>query len=138
MNKIKVKGVIVELTGDEMAQIIWNNIKQTLLSPFLELNLITFDLSIQNRNKTKDQVTTQCAEAIKKYHIGIKCATITPDDKRVKEFGLKNLKVEVSGPGSGRESALRSLQSIGYVITSIKDVTPIPHNGCRPRKRRRV
>ena len=88
MNKIKVKGVIVELTGDEMAQIIWNNIKQTLLSPFLELNLITFDLSIQNRNKTKDQVTTQCAKAIKKYHIGIKCATITPDDKRVKEFGL--------------------------------------------------
>ena len=65
MNKIKVKGVIVELTGDEMAQIIWNNIKQTLLSPFLELNLITFDLSIQNRNKTKDQVTTRCAEAIK-------------------------------------------------------------------------
>ena len=55
-----------------------------------------------------------------------------------KEYGLKNLKVEVSGPGSGRESALRSLQSIGYVITSIKDVTPIPHNGCRPRKRRRV
>ena len=55
-----------------------------------------------------------------------------------KEFGLKSLKVEVSGPGSGRESALRSLQSIGYVITSIKDVTPIPHNGCRPRKRRRV
>ena len=57
---------------------------------------------------------------------------------KAKEFGLKNLKVEVSGPGSGRESALRSLQSIGYVITSIKDVTPIPHNGCRPRKRRRV
>ena len=57
---------------------------------------------------------------------------------RAKEFGLKNLKVEVSGPGSGRESALRSLQSIGYNITSIKDVTPIPHNGCRPRKRRRV
>ena len=57
---------------------------------------------------------------------------------KAKEFGLKNLKVEVSGPGSGRESALRSLQSIGYNITSIKDVTPIPHNGCRPRKRRRV
>jgi len=57
---------------------------------------------------------------------------------RAKEFGLKNLKVQVSGPGSGRESALRSLQSIGYNITSIKDVTPIPHNGCRPRKRRRV
>ena len=57
---------------------------------------------------------------------------------KAKEFGLKNLKIEVSGPGSGRESALRSLQSIGYNISSIKDVTPIPHNGCRPKKRRRV
>ncbi len=57
---------------------------------------------------------------------------------KAKEHGLKTLRVEVSGPGSGRESALRSLQSVGYIITSIKDVTPIPHNGCRPRKRRRV
>ena len=57
---------------------------------------------------------------------------------KAKEHGIKNLRVEVSGPGSGRESALRSLQSVGYVITSIKDVTPIPHNGCKPRKRRRV
>jgi len=57
---------------------------------------------------------------------------------KAKEYGLKTLRVEVSGPGSGRESALRSLQTIGYIITSIKDVTPIPHNGCRPRKRRRV
>ena len=67
-------------------------------------------------------------------------AQIAAEDvgNKAKEYGLKTLKVEVSGPGSGRESALRSLQSIGYVITSIKDVTPIPHNGCRPRKRRRV
>ena len=67
-------------------------------------------------------------------------AQIAAEDvgNKAKEYGLKNLRVEVSGPGSGRESALRSLQSIGYVITSIKDVTPIPHNGCRPRKRRRV
>ena len=67
-------------------------------------------------------------------------AQIAAEDvgNKVKEYGLKNLKVEVSGPGSGRESALRSLQAVGYVITSIKDVTPIPHNGCRPRKRRRV
>lgn len=57
---------------------------------------------------------------------------------KAKEYGIKNLKVEISGPGSGRESALRSLQSVGYVITSIKDVTPIPHNGCKPSKRRRV
>ncbi len=59
-------------------------------------------------------------------------------DNTAKEFGLKTLRVEVSGPGSGRESALRSLRTIGYITTSIKDVTPIPHNGCRPRKRRRV
>ena len=67
-------------------------------------------------------------------------AQIAAEDvgKKAKEYGLKSLRVEVSGPGSGRESALRSLQSIGYVITSIKDVTPIPHNGCRPRKRGRV
>ncbi len=67
-------------------------------------------------------------------------AQITAEDvgNKAKEFGLKSLRVEISGPGSGRESALRSLQAIGYIITSIKDVTPIPHNGCRPRKRRRV
>jgi len=67
-------------------------------------------------------------------------AQIAAEDvgNKAKEFGVKSLRVEVSGPGSGRESALRSLQSIGYIITSIKDVTPIPHNGCRPRKRRRV
>ena len=67
-------------------------------------------------------------------------AQIAAEDvgNKAKEYGLKTLRVEVSGPGSGRESALRSLQSVGYIITAIKDVTPIPHNGCRPRKRRRV
>ncbi len=67
-------------------------------------------------------------------------AQIAAEDvgNKAKEYGIKTLTVEVSGPGSGRESALRSLQSIGYIISSIKDVTPIPHNGCRPRKRRRV
>ena len=67
-------------------------------------------------------------------------AQIAAEDvgNKAKEYGLKTLRVEVSGPGSGRESALRSLQSVGYIITSIKDVTPIPYNGCRPRKRRRV
>ena len=67
-------------------------------------------------------------------------AQIAAEDvgNKAKEYGLKTLRVEVSGPGSGRESALRSLQSVGYIITSITDVTPIPHNGCRPRKRRRV
>ena len=67
-------------------------------------------------------------------------AQIAAEDvgNKVKEYGMKTLRVQISGPGSGRESALRSLQSIGYIITSIKDVTPIPHNGCRPKKRRRV
>tara|TARA_B100001123_G_scaffold350647_1_gene401233 strand:+ start:207 stop:629 length:423 start_codon:yes stop_codon:yes gene_type:complete len=67
-------------------------------------------------------------------------AQIAAEDvgNKAKEFGIKSLRVEVSGPGSGRESALRSLQSVGYIISSIKDVTPIPHNGCKPRKRRRV
>ena len=67
-------------------------------------------------------------------------AQIAAEDvgNKAKEYGIKTLRVEVTGPGSGRESALRSLQSIGYIITSIKDVTPIPHNGCRPKKRRRV
>ena len=67
-------------------------------------------------------------------------AQIAAEDvgNKAKEYGIKSLSVEISGPGSGRESALRSLQAIGYIITSIKDVTPIPHNGCRPRKRRRV
>ena len=67
-------------------------------------------------------------------------AQIAAEDvgNKAKEYGIKSLKVEVSGPGSGRESALRSLQAIGYIITSIRDVTPIPHNGCRPKKRRRV
>ena len=67
-------------------------------------------------------------------------AQIAAEDvgNKAKEFGIKTLKVQISGPGSGRESALRSLQSVGYIISSIKDVTPIPHNGCRPRKRRRV
>ena len=88
MKKIKVKGVIVELTGDEMAQVIWEQIKQILIYPFLDFNLETFDLSIQNRNKTNDRVTIQSANAIKKYNVGIKCATITPDDKRVSEFNL--------------------------------------------------
>ena len=67
-------------------------------------------------------------------------AQIAAEDvgNKIKEYGIKSLKVEISGPGAGRESALRSLQSVGYVISSIKDVTPVPHNGCRPRKRRRV
>lgn len=91
MTKIKVKSPVVELTGDEMAQIIWDKIKDSLIFPYFDLDLITCDLSIQNRNATNDQVTIDAAEAIKKHGVGIKCATITPDEARVKEFNLKKM-----------------------------------------------
>jgi isocitrate dehydrogenase len=91
MKKIKVENPVVEMDGDEMARIIWSFIKQQLILPYLDLNIKYFDLSIQNRDATDDRVTIEAAEAIKKYNVGIKCATITPDEARVKEFGLKKM-----------------------------------------------
>ena len=91
MNRIKVKRPIVELDGDEMTRVIWKEIKKKLLLPFLEIDLKYFDLSIQNREKTNDQVTHDAAFAIKEHGVGVKCATITPDENRVKEFGLKKM-----------------------------------------------
>lgn len=91
MAKITVKNPIVELDGDEMARIIWHMIREQLILPFLDIHLIYYDLSIQNRDATDDQVTVEAAEAIKKYNVGVKCATITPDEARVKEFGLKKM-----------------------------------------------
>ncbi len=91
MNKITVRGPIVELDGDEMARIIWHMIRDRLILPFLDLELIYFDLSIQNRDATEDRVTVEAAEAIRKHHVGVKCATITPDEARVREFGLKQM-----------------------------------------------
>jgi isocitrate dehydrogenase len=91
MEKIKVSGTIVDIDGDEMTRIIWNMIKDKLILPFLDVDIQYFDLSIQNRDKTHDQVTIDSAEAIKKYGVGIKCATITPDEARVKEFSLKKM-----------------------------------------------
>lgn len=79
------------MDGDEMARIIWSFIKQQLILPYLDLNIKYFDLSIQHRDATDDRVTIEAAEAIKKYNVGIKCATITPDEARVKEFGLKKM-----------------------------------------------
>lgn len=90
MGKIKV-GPVVDIQGDEMTRIIWDSIKDKLILPFLDIELHTFDLGIENRDKTSDQVTIDCAEAIKKYNVGIKCATITPDENRVKEFNLKQM-----------------------------------------------
>ena len=91
MKKIHVKNPIVELDGDEMTRIIWSFIKSKLILPYLKLDIKYFDLSIKNRDFTDDKVTVDSAEAIKKYNVGIKCATITPDEDRVKEFTLKKM-----------------------------------------------
>jgi len=91
MRKIKVNNPVVELDGDEMTRIIWSFIKEQLILPYLDLKIKYFDLGIQHRDATDDQVTVDAAEAIKKYNVGIKCATITPDEARVKEFGLKQM-----------------------------------------------
>jgi len=91
MPKIKVKNPIVELDGDEMTRIIWDFIKKKLILPYLDLNINYFDLGIKNRDITSDQITIESANAIKKIGVGIKCATITPDENRVKEFGLKKM-----------------------------------------------
>ena len=91
MPKIKVSNPIVELDGDEMTRIIWSFIKKKLIKPYLDVNLKYFDLGIESRDKTSDQITIDCANAIKKYGVGIKCATITPDEARVKEFKLKKM-----------------------------------------------
>ncbi|MBJ7393220.1 MAG: NADP-dependent isocitrate dehydrogenase [Candidatus Nanopelagicales bacterium] len=91
MSKIKVANPVVELDGDEMTRIIWQFIKDELILPYLDVNLEYYDLSIENRDKTDDQVTIDSANAIKKHGVGVKCATITPDEARVKEFGLKKM-----------------------------------------------
>ncbi|EDV39606.2 uncharacterized protein Dana_GF10112, isoform F [Drosophila ananassae] len=84
-------GPVVDVLGDEMTRIIWDSIKNKLILPYLDIELHTYDLGIEYRDQTEDQVTIDCAEAIKKYNVGIKCATITPDEKRVEEFGLKKM-----------------------------------------------
>ncbi|RTL12108.1 MAG: isocitrate dehydrogenase (NADP(+)) [Neisseriaceae bacterium] len=91
MQKIKVANPVVELDGDEMTRIIWAFIKQKLILPYLDLDIKYYDLGIENRDKTEDRVSVESAEAIKKYNVGIKCATITPDEARVKEFNLKKM-----------------------------------------------
>ncbi len=91
MAKIKVKNPVVELDGDEMTRIIWQWIREQLILPYLDIDLIYFDLGIENRDETDDKVTVQSANAIREHGVGVKCATITPDEDRVKEFGLKRM-----------------------------------------------
>jgi isocitrate dehydrogenase len=91
MKKIKVQNPVVDLDGDEMTRIIWAFIKESLILPYLDIDIKYYDLGIEYRDKTDDKVTVEAAEAIKKYNVGIKCATITPDEARVKEFNLKKM-----------------------------------------------
>lgn len=91
MEKIKVTNPVVELDGDEMTRVIWKFIKEKLILPYLDIDIKYYDLGIENRDATDDRVTVEAAEAIRKYNVGIKCATITPDEARVKEFGLKKM-----------------------------------------------
>lgn len=88
-NKIKVKNPLVELDGDEMTRVIWQEIKDKFIRPYLDIDLRYYDLGLPYRDETEDQVTVDAAEAIQKYSVGVKCATITPDEARVKEFNLK-------------------------------------------------
>jgi len=91
MAKIKVSNPVVELDGDEMTRVIWKFIKDKLILPYLDLDIKYYDLGIEKRDETDDQITIDAANAILKYNVGIKCATITPDEGRVKEFGLKKM-----------------------------------------------
>ncbi|MBV1702076.1 MAG: NADP-dependent isocitrate dehydrogenase [Hyphomicrobiales bacterium] len=91
MQKIKVANPVVELDGDEMTRIIWHYIREKLIHPYLDIDLKYYDLSVEHRDETNDKVTVESAEAIKKYGVGVKCATITPDEARVKEFNLKEM-----------------------------------------------
>ena len=91
MEKIKMQNAIAELDGDEMTHVLWGMIKDELILPFVELNREYYDLSIQNRDKTEDAVTVEAAEAIKRLHVGVKCATITPNLQRQEEYHLKKL-----------------------------------------------
>jgi len=91
VSKIKVEGTVVELDGDEMTRIIWQFIKDQLILPYLDVNLEYYDLGIEKRDETDDQITVDAAEAIKRHGVGVKCATITPDEARVEEFGLKKM-----------------------------------------------
>ncbi|HNB95549.1 MAG TPA: isocitrate/isopropylmalate family dehydrogenase, partial [Microthrixaceae bacterium] len=91
MAKIKVQNPVVELDGDEMTRIIWEFIKDKLILPYLDVDLKYYDLGIESRDATDDQITIDAANAIKQYGVGVKCATITPDEARVEEFGLKHM-----------------------------------------------
>ena len=97
LKKIIVKEPVVEINGDEMTRVIWSFIKEKLIFPYIDIDIKYFDLNIKNRDKTNDQITIDAANAIKEFGVGIKCATITPDENRVKEFKLNNMWISPNG-----------------------------------------
>ena len=99
MSKISVKNPVVELDGDEMTRIIWSFIKERLILPYVDVDLHYYDLGMEKRDETDDQITIDAANAIKEHGVGVKCATITPDEARVEEFGLKKMYRSPNGPG---------------------------------------
>ena len=105
MAKIKVINPVVELDGDEMTRIIWQFIKDQLILPYLDVDLRYYDLGIEHRDATDDQVTIDAAHAILEYGVGVKCATITPDEARVEEFGLKKMWKSPTGPSATSSAA---------------------------------
>ena len=94
MDKIKVNSPVVEMDGDEMTRIIWEFIKDKLILPYVDIDIKYYDLGVTSRDNTDDQITIDAAEAVKKYGVGIKCATITPDEDRVEEFNLKERRIK--------------------------------------------
>eukprot|EP00835_Amoeboradix_gromovi_P004850 NODE_408_length_9221_cov_0.216400.p2 type:complete len:266 gc:universal NODE_408_length_9221_cov_0.216400:7789-8586(+) len=120
-NKIKVTKPIVELDGDEMTRIMWKDIKDELILPYLDLDIKYFDLGIQNRNDTNDQITREAAFAIQKYNVGIKCATITPDEQRVQEFKLHEM---YKSPNGTIRSILNGTVFREPIILDIPRVVP--------------
>jgi NADP-dependent isocitrate dehydrogenase len=135
MSKIKVTGTVVELDGDEMTRIMWQFIKDSLILPYLDVNLEYYDLGMEHRDATDDQVTIDSARAIQKHGVGIKCATITPDEARVEEFGLKKMWKSPNGTflvelSSASQSSLamchvwfltglsQSLSAVTHLVTS--------------------
>ena len=120
--KIEVKGTVVELDGDEMTRIIWKLIKETLILPHLDVDLEYYDLGMEHRDATDDQVTIDSAHAILKHGVGVKCATITPDEARVKEFGLK--KMWLSPNGTIRNILGGTIFRAPIVISNIPRLVP--------------
>jgi Isocitrate dehydrogenases len=108
MAKIKVQGTVVELDGDEMTRIIWQFIKDKLIHPYLDIDLEYYDLGISSRDATDDQITVDAANAIRRHGVGVKCATITPDEARVEEFGLKGCGARPTGRSATSSAASSS------------------------------